>query len=71
MYAGNLGNSQSFELITNAARKHDEKDDIVYVINGTGAMSDQLKQQANQLKNLVFIVFSGLQICKNKKHTFK
>ena len=61
MYAGNLGNSQSFELITNAARKHDEKDDIVYVINGTGAMSDQLKQQANQLKNLLVVDYQPIE----------
>ena len=61
MYAGNLGNSQSFELITDAAKKHDEKDDIVYVINGNGAMSDQLKQQANQLKNLLVVDYQPIE----------
>jgi len=61
MYAGNLGNSQSFELITDAARKHDERDDIVYVINGGGVMSDRLKQQANELKNLVVVDYQPIE----------
>ena len=55
MYAGNLGNSQSFELITNAAKKHEEREDVVYVINGSGVMSDRLNEQANELKNLKVI----------------
>ena len=61
MYAGNLGNSQSFELIIEAARKHDERDDIVYVINGGGVMSDRLKQQANELKNLVVVDYQPIE----------
>ena len=61
MYAGNLGNSQSFELITDAARKHDERDDIVYVINGGGVMSDRLKRQANELKNLVVVDYQPIE----------
>ena len=55
MYAGNLGNSQSFELITNAAKKHEEREDVVYVINGSGVMSHRLNEQANELKNLKVI----------------
>jgi len=55
MYAGNLGNSQSFELITNAAKKHEEREDVVYVINGSGVMFDRLNEQANELKNLKVI----------------
>jgi len=61
MYAGNLGNSQSFELITDAARRHDERDDIVYVVNGGGVMSDQLKQQASELKNLVVVDYQPIE----------
>ena len=61
MYAGNLGNSQSFELIIEAARKHDERDDIVYVINGGGVMSDRLKRQANELKNLVVVDYQPIE----------
>ena len=61
MYAGNLGNSQSFELITKAAKKHEERDDIVYVINGGGVMSNQLKQQANVLRNLVVIDYQPVE----------
>ena len=61
MYAGNLGNSQSFDLITSAARKHSREDDIVYVINGGGVMSDQLKQQAKQLENLLIIDYQPIE----------
>ena len=61
MYAGNLGNSQSFELITNAARKHEDRDDIGYVINGGGVMSSRLKQQANELRNLVVIDYQPIE----------
>ena len=61
MYAGNLRNSQSFELITNAAKKHDQRDDIIYVINGGGVMSDRLKQQANELKNLLVVDYQPIE----------
>ena len=61
MYAGNLGNSQSFDLITNAARKHEERNDIVYVLNGSGVMSEELKQQAGELKNLVVIDYQPIE----------
>tara|TARA_B100000427_G_scaffold253476_1_gene216881 strand:+ start:456 stop:1691 length:1236 start_codon:yes stop_codon:yes gene_type:complete len=61
MYAGNLGNSQSFELITDAAKKHEDRDDIVYVINGGGVMSSSLKQQANNLRNLVVIGYQPIE----------
>ena len=61
MYAGNLGNSQSFELVINAAKKHDQRDDIIYVINGGGVMSDRLKQQANELKNLLVVDYQPIE----------
>ena len=61
MYAGNLGNSQSFELITDAAKKHEDRDDVVYVINGGGVMSSSLKQQANNLRNLVVIGYQPIE----------
>jgi len=61
MYAGNLGHSQSFELITKAARRHKERDDVVYVINGGGVMADRLKEEAAELSNLKIIDYQTIE----------
>ena len=51
MYAGNLGNSQSFELMIKAAENHEKREDVIYVINGSGVMSETLKEKATELRN--------------------
>ncbi len=54
MYAGNVGLSQSLELILSAATALAYEDDLVFVINGGGAALDGLKERAAGLSNVVF-----------------
>lgn len=51
MYAGNIGFSQSLELMVAAARA---RPDVDFVINGTGSARPDLESSARGLANLVF-----------------
>lgn len=55
MYAGNVGLSQSLDLVVEAARRHAGRDDVVFVINGGGSALAGLKQRAAGLPNLRFV----------------
>ena len=55
MYAGNLGHSQSLDLVVAAADHHRNRDDIVYVVNGGGVRADDLRRAAEQRANLVMV----------------
>ena len=51
MYAGNVGFSQSLEMLVSAAR---ELPQLIFVINGEGAARESLKKSANGLSNVRF-----------------
>ena len=55
MYAGNLGHSQSLDLVVEAARRHRNRDDLVYVINGGGVRAEEITAVAGGLENLIVI----------------
>jgi len=55
MYAGNLGHSQSLDLVVGAARRHTHRSDIAYVINGGGVMADHITRVAADIPNLTVI----------------
>lgn len=55
MYAGNVGLSQSLDLVLAAARHFTDRSDVVFVINGGGAARLGLMDQAKGLDNLVFV----------------
>jgi colanic acid biosynthesis glycosyl transferase WcaI len=57
MYAGNVGLSQSLDLMVEAARRHQAagRDDVVFVINGGGSARQDLMESAAGLDNLRFI----------------
>ena len=55
MYAGNLGHSQSLWIIVEAARRHRDRDDIAYVINGGGVAAGELGRAAEDLPNLTVV----------------
>jgi len=55
MYAGNVGLSQSLELVLEAAAALAYEPDLVFVINGQGARRDQLRRDAESLSNVVFV----------------
>ncbi len=58
MYAGNLGYSQSVELMIAAARRFENRSDVVFVINGAGSAKAALLESGSGLSNLRFV---GLQ----------
>jgi len=58
MYAGNIGYSQSVELMVGAARRFARRDDVVFVINGSGSGRAAVLEAAEGLDNVVFV---GLQ----------
>jgi colanic acid biosynthesis glycosyl transferase WcaI len=57
MYAGNVGLSQSLELMVAAARAMVDRPDVVFVINGGGSGRPALEEQAAGLPNLRFVDF--------------
>ncbi|MBJ31388.1 MAG: glycosyltransferase WbuB [Acidimicrobiaceae bacterium] len=61
MYAGNLGHSQSLDLVVEAARRHRDRDDIVYVVNGGGIRFDDLVEAAGDLSNLVVVGYQPIE----------
>ena len=55
MYAGNVGFSQSLDLVLAAARHLADDPDVVFVINGGGAARPDLESAASGLSNVRFI----------------
>lgn len=57
MYSGNVGLSQSFELIREAARHWADDDSVQFVVNGEGAAHDDVASWAAGLDNVTMIPF--------------
>lgn len=55
MYAGNVGMSQSLDLMLDAAATFTDDPDIRFVINGSGAARPGLIERARGLENVVFV----------------
>jgi len=54
MYAGNVGMSQSLDLLVEAARALVHRRDLVFVVNGGGSSLDELRARAAGLDNMLF-----------------
>jgi colanic acid biosynthesis glycosyl transferase WcaI len=54
MYAGNVGLSQSLELLAGAARELRDDPSVVFVVNGGGSGLEPLKAQTSDLGNVRF-----------------
>ncbi len=54
MYAGNVGMSQSLEMLIEAARRFTGRPDVVFVINGGGSGRPPLEAMAANMTNVVF-----------------
>lgn len=57
MYAGNVGLSQSFDLIRAAARRWADRPDVAFVINGEGALRPEVDAWAASLPNVTVADF--------------
>lgn len=55
MYAGNVGLSQSMDMVLDSAMALEYDRDIVFVINGGGAVFDEAVQRARLLPNVRFV----------------
>jgi colanic acid biosynthesis glycosyl transferase WcaI len=55
MYAGNVGLSQSLDMVIQAASALSYEKDLVFVINGAGARRSELKRMASGLPNVLFV----------------
>ena len=55
MYAGNVGFSQSLDLVLDAAAALSDDPDLVFVINGGGAARADLERKAAGARNLRFV----------------
>jgi colanic acid biosynthesis glycosyl transferase WcaI len=58
MYAGNVGFSQSIDLLLGAAR---ELPDVVFVVNGEGSARSELEAAARMLPNVVFVDYQPVE----------
>ncbi|MEE9415783.1 MAG: glycosyltransferase family 4 protein [Acidimicrobiales bacterium] len=61
MYAGNVGFSQSLELVLGAARQFRARADVVFVINGDGSARSQFEADASDLPNVRFIGYQPVE----------
>lgn len=57
MYSGNVGLSQSFELVRDAADRWRDRSDVVFVINGEGAARPEVDQWAASRDNVRVVDF--------------
>jgi colanic acid biosynthesis glycosyl transferase WcaI len=57
MYAGNVGLSQSLELVLAAAEKLSHREDVVFVVNGGGSARADLERRATGMTNVRFADF--------------
>jgi colanic acid biosynthesis glycosyl transferase WcaI len=57
MYAGNVGFSQSVDLVLSAAMALAHEPDLLFVINGGGSARDELRRRASDLPNVRFVDF--------------
>lgn len=55
MYAGNIGLSQSLDIVIEAAEALAHHEDVVFVINGEGATRKALEERARGLANVRFV----------------
>jgi colanic acid biosynthesis glycosyl transferase WcaI len=61
MYAGNVGMSQSLDLLVDAARATAHRDDVVYVVNGGGSTLVDVQAAAAGLPNVRFVPMQPLE----------
>lgn len=64
VYAGNIGRMQNLELVVEAAQMLQEKKDIRFLIIGTGAREEAIRQMAEEkgLTNIDFLPFQPAEL---------
>lgn len=55
IYAGNIGKMQNVEIVVNAAKVLQNREDIVFLIIGDGAKKTEIKEMLNNSKNVIML----------------
>jgi len=61
MYCGNVGFSQSIELLADAAREMTDLEDVVFVVNGGGSAIGEVRRRAEGLDNFRVIGYQPVE----------
>ncbi len=61
MYCGNVGFSQSIELLADAAREMADVEDLVFVVNGGGSAIGEVRRRAEGLDNFRIIPYQPVE----------
>ena len=61
MYSGNVGFSQSIELLADSARELAHLDDVVFVVNGGGSAIGEVHKRAQGLDNFRIIPYQPVE----------
>jgi len=61
MYCGNVGFSQSIELMADAARQMTDLEDVVFVVNGGGSAIGEVRSRAEGLDNFRIIPYQPVE----------
>ncbi|MGI9604754.1 MAG: glycosyltransferase family 4 protein, partial [Acidimicrobiales bacterium] len=61
MYCGNVGFSQSIELMADAARQMTDLKDVVFVVNGGGSAIGEVRRRAEGLDNFRIIPYQPVE----------
>ncbi len=61
MYSGNVGFSQSIELLADAAREMADVTDLVFVVNGGGSAIGEVRRRAEGLDNFRIIPYQPVE----------
>ena len=61
MYSGNVGFSQSIELLADSARELAHLDDVVFVVNGGGSAIGEVRRRAEGLENFRVIPYQPVE----------
>lgn len=61
MYCGNVGFSQSIELLADAAREMTDLEDVVFVVNGGGSAIGEVRRRAEGLDNFRVIPYQPVE----------
>lgn len=62
VYAGNIGKMQNVEIVVNAAKKLQNRSDIVFLIIGEGAKKAEIEKMASTLENVIMLPMQSSRI---------
>lgn len=62
VYAGNIGKMQNVEIVVNAAKELQDRDDIQFLIIGDGARREAIEDMAKGMKNITMLPMQPSEI---------